>query len=338
VGDYLFTQQQQGEDEVVVCYQSADGQPCWVNRHLARFSEVVSGAGPRATPTFCEGRLYTMGAHGAVQCLDASTGQQIWLRQVTEDAGAETPIWGFSSSPLIVGEMVVVFAGGPDGQSVICYDRQTGDIIWTGGEGKISYSSPQRVRLAETDMILMATESGLQALGSIDGRTIWHHQWPTGGMRIVQPQLIGDDQVLFGSGYGDGSRLLKITFDGDGWDAAEVWTTKALKPYFNDFVIHQGFVYGFDGRILTCIDLEGGRRRWKGGRYGYGQLLLLPAADVLLVLSETGEVVLVKAEPDEHAELCKFQAIEGKTWNHPVVAHGRLFVRNGQEAACFALE
>jgi outer membrane protein assembly factor BamB len=184
----------------------------------------------------------------------------------------------------------------------------------------------------------MATEVGLQAFRPGDGRSVWRHDWADQAMRIVQPHRIGDDQVLFGSGYGNGTRLLQVTAAEDTWDATEVWTSKRLKPYFNDFVHHEGFVYGFDGKILTCIDVATGKRRWKGGRYGYGQLLLLPETDRLLVLSETGEVALVKAEPEEHVELGKFQAIEGKTWNHPVVAHNRLLVRNGQEAACFALQ
>jgi outer membrane protein assembly factor BamB len=337
VGPYLFTQEQQGEDEAVVCYRLTDGQPCWVNTHRTRFSEVVSGAGPRATPTFHQGRLYTMGANGTVQCLDATDGHAIWSREAVADTDAEVPIWGFASSPLVVGNLAVVFAGGTKGRSVVAYRCDNGGIAWVGGDGRLSYSSPQLVRFGESELILMATETGLQALEPGSGRSAWRHDWPTQSMRIVQPQLLGHGQVLFASGYGTGTRLLRIGRRENGWDVAQAWSTKDLEPYFNDSVGHQGYVYGFDGKVLACIDLQTGKRCWKGGRYGYGQILLLPEMDLLLVLSETGEAVLVRADPQEHRELGRFQAVNGKTWNHPVIAHGRLLVRNSNEAACFEL-
>jgi hypothetical protein len=143
--------------------------------------------------------------------------------------------------------------------------------------------------------------------------------------------------VLFASGYGTGTRLLRIGRRENGWDVAQAWSTKDLEPYFNDSVGHQGYVYGFDGKVLACIDLRTGKRCWKGGRYGYGQILLLPEMDLLLVLSERGEAVLVRADPRQHRELGRFQAVQGKTWNHPVIAHDRLLVRNSEEAACFEL-
>ena len=143
--------------------------------------------------------------------------------------------------------------------------------------------------------------------------------------------------MLFASGYGTGARLLRIGRIENGWDVAQVWSTKDIEPYFNDSVCHHGYVYGFDGKVLACIDLRSGKRCWKGGRYGYGQILLLPEMDLLLVISETGEAVLVKADPQQHHELGRFQAVNGKTWNHPVIAHDRLLVRNSEEAACFEL-
>jgi outer membrane protein assembly factor BamB len=338
VDAYVFTQEQQGDDEVVVCYGASDGQPVWVNRHATRFFENVSGAGPRATPTYHEGRLYTTGAKGMIQSLDASTGQTCWRRELMEDTGAEKPVWGFSSSPLVVGDMVVVFAGGAGNKGVVAYHRETGVIAWTGGEGRMSYSSPHLFSVGEDVSILMATEIGLQALEPTSGRIVWTHRWNLPGMRIVQPLRIDEDLVLLAGSYGGGSRLLRIERDGQAWDVSQPWTTRYLNPYFNDFVIHKGHVYGFNGKIFTCVNAKTGRRCWKGGRYGYGQLLLLPDMDLLLVISEKGEAVLVKTDPAEHVEVGRFQALKGKTWNHPVIAHGRLFVRNGEEAACFALD
>jgi hypothetical protein len=136
---------------------------------------------------------------------------------------------------------------------------------------------------------------------------------------------------------GVGTRRLAVTHAADGWKVEERWTSRGLKPYFNDYVVHKGHAFGFDGTILAAIDLEDGQRKWKGGRYGNGQLVLLPDQDLLLVLSEEGELALAAATPDRFTELARFKAIEGKTWNHPVVIGDVVLVRNGEEMAAFRL-
>jgi hypothetical protein len=137
-----------------------------------------------------------------------------------------------------------------------------------------------------------------------------------------------------------GTMRLKVGRNGEAWNIEDVWKggTKALKPYFNDYVTYEDSIYGFDGTIFCCVDLENGKRRWKGGRYGGGQVLLLADQGVLVVISEQGEVVLVAANPEKHEELGKFQAIEGKTWNHPTVIDNKLYVRNAEEMACYELK
>jgi outer membrane protein assembly factor BamB len=152
----------------------------------------------------------------------------------------------------------------------------------------------------------------------------------------VQPARIEDRDVLLGDSM-LGVRRVAIEHGSEGWTVNERWTSNRLKPYFNDFVLHRGHAYGFDGAILACIDLADGARKWKGGRYGQGQLVLLPDQDVVLVLSEEGELALVKAAPDQFTELARVPAIRGKTWNHPVLTGDVLLVRNGQEMAAFRL-
>ncbi len=335
---FLFTQEQRGSLEVVVCYRSDTGQQCWVNEVESRYddSTASSGVGPRATPTFSDGQLFTMGATGTVLCLDASTGKAIWSRNIVQDVGAEVQLWGCSSSPLVVDDVVVVFAGGKEGQSVIGYDRSDGTILWSAGEGLLSYSSPHLASAGGRTVVLMLTEIGLEVYDPASGDIVWRYDWPIKGMRIVQPQVVDHDHLILAEDY-NGARMLRVFRESSNWTSAELWTSRSLKPYFNDFVYHKGFCYGFDGKILACVDASDGKRRWKGGRYGFGQLLLLTDMDALLVLSETGEVVLLEATPEKHTELGRFPAIAGKTWNHPVIAHGKLFVRNGQEAACFEL-
>jgi hypothetical protein len=168
-----------------------------------------------------------------------------------------------------------------------------------------------------------------------DGKLLWEHPWK--GTPIVQPALTADGDVLISTDERSGIRRIAVALGPDGWSIEERWTSKRLKPYFNDSVIHNGYAYGFDGPRLACIDVKDGMRKWKGGRYGRGQFVLLADQDLLLVLSEKGELALVEAAPGQFTELARFPAIEGKTWNHPVLVGDILLVRNAQEMAAFRL-
>jgi outer membrane protein assembly factor BamB len=167
---------------------------------------------------------------------------------------------------------------------------------------------------------------------------LWEYEWA--GSAIVQPALTADGDILIntvGGTGGVGTRRLAVAHGPDGWSVQERWTSNGLKPYFNDFVVHKGHAFGFDGSILACIDLVGGKRKWKGGRYGNGQLILLPDQDLLLVMSEEGELALVGAKPDQFTELARIPVFAGKTWNHPVIVGDILLVRNGEQMAAFRL-
>jgi outer membrane protein assembly factor BamB len=329
-GDVFYTQEQRGENEEVVCYKLSTGQPVWSHRDSARFFESNAGAGPRATPTLSGGRVYTFGATGILNALDAGTGAVVWSRNVSSDTGTQVPFWGFSSSPLVIGDEVIVAAAG----QLVAYDAAAGKKRWVGPTGGGSYSSPQLVTIDGVTQILLMSSNGATSVAPADGKQLWTHAWSVN--TIVQPAVTADGDVLITS-QENGARRLAVAHNASGWSVSERWTSNGLKPYFNDFVIHKGYVFGFDGRILSCIDLNDGQRKWKGGRYGNGQLVLLPDQDLLLVLSEEGELVLVKATPDQFTEIAKLPAIEGKTWNHPVLVGDTLLVRNSEEMAAFRL-
>jgi len=329
-GDLFYTQEQRGENEEVVCYKLSTGQPVWSHRDSARFFESNAGAGPRATPTLSGGRVYTFGATGILNALDAGTGAVVWSRNVSSDTSTQVPFWGFSSSPVAIGDEVIVAAAG----QLVAYDAGTGKKRWVGPTGGGSYSSPQLVTIDGVTQVLLMSSNSATSVAPADGKQLWSHAWSVN--TIVQPAVTSDGDVLITS-QENGARRLAVAHNASGWNVSERWTSNGLKPYFNDFVIHKGFVYGFDGRIMSCIDLNDGQRKWKGGRYGNGQLLLLPDQDLLLVLSEEGEIALVKATPDQFTEIAKLPAIEGKTWNHPVVVGDTLLVRNSEEMAAFRL-
>ena len=292
-GDLLYTQEQRGDDEIVACYNLTTGKPVWMHRDATRFWESNGGAGPRATPTLSNGRVYTFGATGILNALDARDGSVVWSRNAASDTGKQIPGWGFASSPLVVGDLVVVHAG-----VLVAYDRATGERRWIGPARGGGYSSPHLLTIDGVAQILMMSGAGATSVAPADGTLLWEHSWP--GSPIVQPAQIADGAVLISTADGMGgigTRRIAVAHGPGGWTVEERWTSNGLKPYFNDFVVHKGHAFGFDGSILACIDLEDGKRKWKGGRYGNGQLVLLPDQDLLLVLSEDGELALVGGNP-----------------------------------------
>jgi outer membrane protein assembly factor BamB len=329
-GDLVYTQEQRGSEEVVACYNLSTGKPVWKHADLARFWESNAGAGPRATPTLYNGRAYSFGATGIVNALDARTGAVIWSRNGAADAAKKTPEWGFASSPLVNGDAVIVAVSG----KLVSYDLATGEPRWFGPDEGVSYSSPQLAKFDGVPQVLLLSTTGATSVGLDNGAPLWKHAWP--GYPIVQPAL-ADGDVFISVSDSSGTRRLAATHGSAGWNVETRWTSMGLKPYFNDFVVHNGHAFGFDGSLISCIDLKDGKRIWKGGRYGHGQLLLLPDQDVLLLISEEGELALVSAGTDQFKELARRPAIEGKTWNHPVLAGDVLLVRNGAEMAAFRL-
>jgi hypothetical protein len=333
-GDLLYTQEQRGEDEIVACYRVSTGEPVWRHRDAVRFWESEGGAGPRGTPAVHNGRVFAMGATGILNALDAATGALLWSRNAASDTGVTVPDWGVASSPLVIDDVVVVSISG----RLAGYDATAGNPKWLGPTGGAGYSSPHLVTIDGVPQIVLLRGSRTVSVAPADGTLLWEHTWQP-GVAIVQPAMAGRD-VLITTGDamgGLGVRRLAITRASSGWTVEERWSSRGLKPYFNDFVVHEGHAYGFDGNILASINLDDGERKWKGGRYGNGQMILLAEQDLLLVLSEEGELALVSATPDKFTEVARFRALDAKTWNHPVMVGDVLLVRNGEEMAAFRM-
>ncbi|NOY40242.1 MAG: PQQ-binding-like beta-propeller repeat protein [Planctomycetes bacterium] len=336
-GNLLFTQEQRGPLEVIVCYAAESGREVWTQAVETRFYESIGGPGPRATPTLANGNLFAMGANGHLMRLDPKTGDIRWQVDLQEVAKRTPPEWGFSSSPLVVDSNVIVHAGGKGDKGTLAFDVETGKLNWSAAAGDHSYSSPQLCTIADEDLVFMLTNTGLDLLNPQTGAERLAYEWQYQGYRALQPQIVDGDSILIPTGRGVGTRRLQISKLDTVLSVEELWTSRHLKPDFNDFVVYRDHGYGFDGAIFTCIDLASGKRKWKGGRYGKGQVLLLADSGLLLVASEHGDAVLLKADPSERQELAKFRVLEGKTWNHPVVVGDRLYIRNAQEAACYRL-
>jgi len=266
-----------------------------------------------------------------VNVLDAANGDVVWTRNAVSDTGAKVPAWGIAGSPLIVNDIVVVAAAG----NLVAYDLASGKPRWTGPAGGTGYSSPQLLTINGVPQIVLLQSNGATSVAPADGKLLWEHAWP--GTPIVQPAVTESGDVLISVSDSSGIRRIGVAQGSSGWTVQERWTSEELNPWFNDFVVHNGHVYGFNGSTLACIDIENGKLKWKGKRYGYGQMVLLSDQDLLLILSEQGELALVKATPDQFTAIAEFPALEGKTWNHPVLAGDVLLVRNDHDIAAFRL-
>ncbi len=337
-------------EELTSCRNVTTGELAWTRAAPGHFTHFLGGPGPRATPTIAGGRVYTLGALGRLSCLDGATGRVLWEKDLLAEYGV-TPEderanvqYGRANSPLVVGEMLVVPAGGNAGArqaGLAAFDARTGAPLWEGPPRQISFSSPRLATLAGVEQLLIVNEDTLSGHDPASGRLLWEHPWPgvtSANANVSQAVPVPPDRVFVSKGYGGGAALLRLVPLGNGgFEVRELWhDPRVLRTKLSNVVVHAGFVYGLDDGTLECVELESGRRVWKEGRYGHGQLLL--AGEHLLVVSEDGEVLLLAPRPERpDAVLGRFQALHGKTWNNPALYREFLVVRNAEEAAVWRL-
>jgi outer membrane protein assembly factor BamB len=342
VGSHLFTQEQRGDQECIVCYDSATGAEIWRHEDTARYSTPMGGTGPRATPTVSSDAVFALGATGLLTCLHPQNGKLIWQRNICADAGSDILEWGMSGSPLLYADTVIVDAGGQQNKAVIAYDQDTGEIRWASDNHQAGYAAPRIEQIDGQEQLLIFHGEGLQGLDPTTGARLWEYPWTNMyKINVAQPIRFGD-QLFLSSGYDSGCVLIDPTQLTNGVPA-EVWApNKSIKLKFNEAVSKGQYVYGLDDGILACVDTTTGKRVWKGGRYRFGQVLLWD--DVLLVQAEMGFVAVVEASPDQFKELARFSALsdrdddlQTKAWNAPAVCNGRLYIRDAYEMACYQL-
>jgi outer membrane protein assembly factor BamB len=330
------TLEQRDGKERVIAYDLESGSVRWSHDGGAGFASVMAGDGPRATPAIDGSRVYTFGVNGVLTALDLASGRLLFEKDVLAENGARRPEYGVASSPLVVDGVVVVLAGGPGGRSLVAYDARTGERRWSGGDDPAAYSSPRVATLGGVRQVVVFSHDSLAGHDVGTGAVLWRDHWPERAEKVSQPVVLGDDLVFVSVGYGVGGRLVKVSRSAGGsWRADPVWQTRQLKAKFTQVVEHRGFLYGLDEGVLVCLDPKDGERRWKSGRYGHGQVLLVD--DLLLVQAEDGEVVLVEPGPERHVELARFQAVEGRAWATPALVGDLLLVRGDVEAACYRL-
>lgn len=335
-GRHAITQEQRRDDELVVCYDVQSGNALWVHTNRNRFSEVLGGDGPRATPTIHNGRVFAMGASGILDCLDEAQGRLIWSRHVLAENNLSNVTWGKSCSPLLVQNLVVVTGGEQREKTLLAYDAETGNPVWQAGRDRASYASPVLTSLCGEEQLVVVNGHSVTGHALHHGTILWEYSWPADYAKVTQPIPVDTNRVFIAAGYGVGCAMLRVNrSEGGEWSVTELWKNRNLKPKFTNVVRKGNHVYGLDEGVLVCVNLETGGREWKEGRYGHGQVLLID--DLLLVQAEAGEVVLIEISPESPRELTRFPALKGKTWNNPVLAGDLLLVRNDQQAACYWL-
>lgn len=334
---HAITQEQRGEHELVTCYDLLTGAWIWGHTNQARFSQWQGGDGPRATPTVAGGRVYTYGATGLLNAIDARTGRNLWSRDVLRENDLPNLIWGASASPLVFDSTVVVTGGLTNRATVLAFRADTGQPLWKSGEDKASYASPILATLGGRRYVLSVNAASITAHDVTTGAVAWNHPWAKDNWpKASQPIVLEGDRVFVSAGYGVGCMLLQLQFAADGKiTATELWRNKMMKTQFNSAAVRNGFVYGLDDGLLACVEIATGQRKWKDGRSGSGQSLLIE--DTLVVQTEPGDVFLAAATPDGFSELGRLPALKSKTWNFPTVAGRYLLARNDQEAVCYEL-
>lgn len=335
-GDVCLTQEQRGEDECVVAYELATGRQNWLHADQAHYNTTIAGEGPRATPTVMSNRVFTCGSTGILNCFDLATGRLVWTRNVVAESGGKIPEWGVASSPLLVNGLVIVHGGQAVPRSLLAFHAEDGQPAWSAAANS-SYASPSLATLAGVSQVLAFNSRLISAHDPASGKTLWESPWGSGNVVCSSPVVVSSNCVVFSSGYGFGAELLEVSRDDTGkLSAQRLWKSVRMKAKFAHLFVRDGSLYGLDDGMFACVDLKDGSLRWKEGRYGHGQGLLV--GDLYLLMAESGELVLLCPTPDRPNELARLRVFNAKTWNPLALSGDLLLVRNDQEAACLRVK
>jgi len=333
--DLLFTIEQVGEKECLIARKLQSGEEVWRVEKDTKWDDMMSGIGPRSTPTLSDGCLYTLFSNGVLAKILAKNGQVIWEKKVVSDK-FKFPEWGLSCSPLVWNDLVILNLGG-EGAAAEAFNKLNGDLQWSSDlKGEGVYLSPSVLNILNEEHLLVAVKGKIAGLDPLTGKTKWERKWKIflNNVQISQPLLLSNDSILLAAGYGRGAERWRFSEDRDRYKIETAWKTKNLKAKFSNPVLHEGFIYGLSENLLVCLKADGGELQWRGKKYGYGRIIR--ANDKLLILGSTGTLSIVEADPQTFQEVQSFQLLtDARCWNGPAFVGGYLFARNGVQIACF---
>jgi outer membrane protein assembly factor BamB len=329
----IYTMFAENNDEFVICLDASDGMEVWRFRSGTKFTEQ-RGDGPRSMPTVHGDSVFALGTEGKLYALDAHDGTKLWSHNFVEEFDSNIPTWGFSSSPLIEGNLVLVEAGGKDEKAIVAFDKKSGDVVWANHTDEVGYSSPIPIDFGGVRQIIFLTSKTLLSVAPENGQIYWKYSWPE-GINIATPIFVPDDKIFISASYDKGAVLLKMIVDGDRIGIEEVWKSRVMKNHFNSSVLQGDYLYGFDNAILTCIEANTGEEQWRHRGFEKGSLLL--ADGHLIILGEGGKLALAEVSPNEYREKARFQLFDDKCWTVPTLAGGKLYLRTQKEMVCLDL-
>ena len=328
----IYTMFSAGEDEFVICLDEETGREIWRFRTGAKFYERQGGNGPRSQPTVDGDRVFVLSAEGWLYALNAKDGKKLWLVDLYDGLGSRVPKFGFSTSPLVENDLLLLEVGTRQG-TFIALDKTNGAVKWASQNDVVSYSSPIAVDIAGIRQVVFVSGEAAVGLSPADGSLYWRFPWPTSyDLNVATPILVPPDYIFISSGYDHGAALLQISRTGDGLSVKKVWESRGMKNHFGTSLLIGDYIYGFDNAILKCIEAETGKEQWK--RRGYGKGTLIYADGQLIILSDKGKLALADASPTSFRENVSAQVLSGKCWTPPTLANGKIFVRDLHKIVC----
>jgi len=336
VGDRLYTMDSEAASEFAVCLDSTTGHEIW-RTEIGPLFKSYFGNGPRTTPTVDGDRVYVLGGRGRLTALEAASGKVLWSVDYVDDFGAAMPEYGFSGSALVLGNRLIVQPGGSDERAIAALDKVTGDLLWAAQDDDAGYSSPLLVEIGGMRQLVFMTPRHVLGIAPEEGVILWRHTFaPDADIKPAMPVFVAPDLLFFSASYDVGALALRLTVDGDEVTATEAWRERVMRNHFNTAVAIDGYIYGFDNATLKCIRAATGEEMW-AQRGGLGKGSLIYADGHLIVLTESGKLLLVDAAPEAYREVAAAQVLSGRCWTSPTLADGRLYLRNREEMVCLDL-
>ena len=332
-GDKLYTTLSEKTDslsgwEYLAAFDAQTGKEIWRNKIDSIFIDPDDfGDGPRSTPLVSQNMIFSFSSYGKLTAHSISDGKQLWQVDFITEFGSKTPRWGFSSSPVIVDGVLIIEAGGTEDRAFTAFDPASGKLLWAKGKGNASYCSPLVAEIDGQTQIIFANQKTLSSYNS-KGETLWTYAMKMNGPTAM-PTLVDSNKIFICTVRSSGFEIVEVKDNA----VTEVLQAPTMKNDYSSTLYYDGHLYGFNVAALQCISAETGEKKWTKRGFGKGSLILV--GDKLLVLSDKGLLIQVKADPTAYSEQRRFQAIKGKSWTAPSFVNGKIYLRNQSEMACY---